>query len=304
MKILVIGGNGHVGSFLVPQLLKNGHEVWIGGRYGKPIPEGSASYGAKSVVCTTNDEESLKAMAKEGFDVVMDFPGTAYKAYMALRDHTRHFIACGSQWMFGESTRVPVPEIFSTRCFSDGYARRFDEIREMIADSGTHQAVFTAIMPPNICGPHKIPLDTLGGRDVEVHRANKRGEVVYLPDGPQCLISPCDADDIATLFRLAAEHRSAAAGQIFNVGSAYGLTASEFVRAYGYIHNVEIPIEYVSWQKYRDEISPSQGAWWHFYSHMCPDISKARKLLGYEPKYTPEQTMERAIGWMRDQGML
>ena len=76
MKILVIGGNGHVGSFLVPQLLKNGHEVWIGGRYGKPIPEDSASYGAKSVVCTTSDEESLRAMAKEGFDVVMDFHGT------------------------------------------------------------------------------------------------------------------------------------------------------------------------------------------------------------------------------------
>ena len=32
MKILVIGGTGHIGNFLVAKLLKNGHEVYIGAR--------------------------------------------------------------------------------------------------------------------------------------------------------------------------------------------------------------------------------------------------------------------------------
>lgn len=36
---------------------------------------------------------------------------------------------------------------------------------------------------------------------------------------------------------------------------------------------------------------------------MCPDISKIRKL-GYEPRYTPEESMERAVAWMRDRGMV
>jgi len=38
--------------------------------------------------------------------------------------------------------------------------------------------------------------------------------------------------------------------------------------------------------------------------HMLPDISKIRVALGYRPRYTPEQTMERAVAWMRDQGLI
>ena len=37
---------------------------------------------------------------------------------------------------------------------------------------------------------------------------------------------------------------------------------------------------------------------------MQPDISKARKLLGYAPKYTPKQTLERAVNWMRGEGLI
>ena len=131
-----------------------------------------------------------------------------------------------------------------------------------------------------------------------------RGEKVYLPDGPETLIGPCDADDIAQLFALAVENREKAAGQIFNVGSAYALTVGQFVQAYAEIYGVEIPVERVSWEKYVAEINPEKGAWWHFYAAMCPDISKARKLLGYEPCYTPEQTMKRAVEWMKAEGLL
>ena len=35
MKILVIGGTGHMGSFLVPMLLEEGHEVYVGTRGNK-----------------------------------------------------------------------------------------------------------------------------------------------------------------------------------------------------------------------------------------------------------------------------
>ena len=69
-------------------------------------------------------------------------------------------------------------------------------------------------------------------------------------------------------------------------------------------YHSEIPVEYVPWTKYRDEISPGIGYWWHFYAHMQPDISKARTLLGYAPRYTPEETLERAVNWMRERDML
>ena len=37
---------------------------------------------------------------------------------------------------------------------------------------------------------------------------------------------------------------------------------------------------------------------------MLPDISKARKLLGYEPRYTVKETMRRAVEWMKEQKLL
>jgi nucleoside-diphosphate-sugar epimerase len=127
---------------------------------------------------------------------------------------------------------------------------------------------------------------------------------VYLPDGPEPLIGPCDAEDIAQLFFLAIENREKSAGEIFNVGSAYALTGTAFIQAYADIYGVEIPVEKVSWEKYITDINPDKVAWWHFYAPMVPDISKARKLLGYEPQYTPEETLRRAVDWMKTEGLL
>ena len=305
MKILVIGGTGHVGSFLVPMLLSRGHDVAIGCRGKTSGHTGSALDSVRRVICNSGDPASLKAIAEqETFDAVVDFPGTAWNVWQAFSDSAQHIIACGSLWMLGYPHVVPTPEMTSETCVFEGYERRYQQIIDMLADSRRHKAAFTAIMPPNICGPGKIPLDTLGGRDIEVHRANQRGEKVYLPDGPEALIGPCDAEDLAQLFALAVDHRAAAAGQIFNGGSPYSLTATQFVRTMGRIHGRDIPIEYVSWERYKGEISPGIGWWWHFYAHMAPDISKARKLLGYEPRYTPEETLLRGVNWMRGQGML
>jgi nucleoside-diphosphate-sugar epimerase len=37
---------------------------------------------------------------------------------------------------------------------------------------------------------------------------------------------------------------------------------------------------------------------------MCPSIKKISEKLGYKPSYTPEETMERAVNWMRENGMI
>ncbi|MEA4823278.1 MAG: NAD-dependent epimerase/dehydratase family protein [Clostridiaceae bacterium] len=303
MKILVIGGSGHVGSHLVPILVSHGHDVAIGSRGRTAVQDGLAK--ARLIPCNSGDLDSLRAVAAaETFDAVVDFPGTAWNVWQAFRDTAEHIVACGSLWMFGLPHVVPTPERTQETCVFEGYEKRYQQIIDMLADSRRHRAAFTAVMPPNICGPGKIPLDTLGGRDIEVHRANMRGDVVYLPDGPEALISPCDAYDLAMTFALAIENRTAAAGQIFNGGSAYALTSSQFIRAMGRIYHSEIPIEYVPWERYKSEVSPGIGYWWHFYAHMCPDISKARALLGYKPLYTPEETLERAVDWMRKRQML
>ena len=248
MKILVIGGTGHVGSFLVPMLVKSGHDVYVGTRGRKPIKIQKNFDGVSFVTLDSSNEAELADLKKYNFDVVVDFPGTAYKVWQVLKNDISHLVACGSLWMFGYPKVIPTPEIQQNEVLFTGYNRRGKEIQEMKKESGKSKAVFSAVMPPNICGPGKIPLDHIGGRSIDAHKALAEGKTVYLPEGPEALIGPCDAEDLATLFALVINNREKSAGQIFNGGSKYSLTATELVRTYGKIHNVEIPIEYISWK--------------------------------------------------------
>lgn len=296
MNVLIIGGTGHVGKFLCDILVERGHTVTVASRGTKELPK-----GVSSVVCNAEKTEELLPLRNKHFDTVAIFPGMTGTVYDALAGYVPHIIACGSLWMYGAPRTVPTPEVTQSECPFPEYVERYTDIGRMMADD---RSLFSAIMPPNICGPGKIPMDGLGGRDIEVHKAHRRGETVFLPDGAESLISPCDAYDIAMLFALCAEQPERSGNQLFNVGPKQGITATQFIRTYAEIYHTEIPIEYVSWEWYRNEISPNIGCWWHFYTHMCPDISKASSLLGFAPKYTVQETMERAVKWMYDTHLL
>ncbi len=304
MKILIVGGTGHMGTYLAPKLVKRGHEVYVGTRGKTKRREESAFEGVHFITCDVGDEESVLGLKEYAFDVIVDFPGAAYRIWQLLGDSVSHIVACGSLWMFGYPHEIPTPEKTQERCWYAGYQKRYEQLLEMIDKKNAKKAVVTGMMIPNVCGAGKIPLDQYGRRDLENHKAMQRGETVCVPDGAECLIGPCDAEDIAEAFALAIENRENAANQLFNVGAAYSLTIAEFIKAYGEIYGVELPVEKVSWEKYIEEVNPQQGAWWHFYAHMLPNIQKAQKLLGYAPSYTPQQTMRRAVEWMKEEGLL
>jgi len=302
MRIGVIGGTGHIGAFLVPMLAEAGHRVAVFTRGRQPRPTAAGWAGVVMLEGDADDPTALAALAEWEPDAVVEIPGAAARVHAALAGRTGHLVAIGSLWMYGLPRVVPTPEEPQSPCPFEGYAARYDEIRAMAASSGG--AAFTAIMPPNIAGPGKIPLDCLGGRDPEQHRAHAAGREVVLPEGPDALVGPCDAEDIARCVLLALENRAAAAGRIFNVGSASALTWPEIVAAYGRIYRVTLPIRRIGWEEYRERVSPGMGWWWHMQAHMCPDISLARTLLGYAPRYSPEETLARGVEWMRGTGIL
>ena len=307
MRVAVIGGTGHIGGFLTAQLVADGHEVTVITRGQKPFPRGGA-WEEVSIVKADyrlGDRQWQELIRDVRADVVVDIiQADMAGTYEAIRGFAGHYVVCGSVWMLGVPTRVPAPEVSFGPAIGENYQRRFDEIQSVMAQAERDGFAVTVILPPNICGPGKIPLDLRGGRDIEAHRAHQRGEPVQLPQGCNTLIGPCDASDVAQGFRQAVRHREAAAGHIFNVGAPYALRAAEFVAAYGGIYGVEIPIEWIPHEIFYGEVLPASGANAHFRAHMCPDLSKIRARLGYEPDFTPEQTMERAVEWTRSQGLL
>jgi len=305
MNILIIGGTGHIGGFLNDLLMEDGHHV-VDMTSGRKAPRNRIELVAMRYQDALKDGSFQTLLRQRNFDVVVDILqqdiGNVYSA--CVENGVSHLLACGSIWMFGRPKIVPTPELAQTACPFDGYQKRFQEMQHTLERSKTNSCAFSAIMPPNICGPGKIPLDGQGGRSIEVHRSHQRGEEVILPYPGTNLVGPCDAEDVARGFVCAIKNRRAAGGEIFNVGSAYALTAEKFIQTYAGIYGTTISIRPVSPEKYANEILPDVGANFHFLEHMCPDISKISSCLGYRPRYTPEQTMERAVRWMRDQKLL
>jgi len=310
LKTLIIGGTGHTGTNLTRMLIQDGQDVTVMSSGRTPIPEGDCYDRVKYVTMQYSpslQDGSFSAMLNdERPDAVVDIlQGDIGAIYSASRKAgVSHVVACGSIWMFGRAKVVPTPEITQTECPFPDYQRRYSQLLQILELSKNEGFAVSAIMPPNICGPGKIPLDGMGGRSLELHQAHQHGEEVTLPYPGTNLIGPCDAEDVARGFFCAVKDRESAAGEIFNVGSAYALTAERFITTYGEIYNTTIPIRYVSAQTYITEISPELGANFHFLEHMCPDISKISSRLGYRPRYTPEEAMERAVRWMFDTGLL
>jgi nucleoside-diphosphate-sugar epimerase len=309
MKVVVIGGTGHIASHLVPMLAAEQIEVVVIAR-GKTQP--AAEHGSDRVRTVqgeyrANDPQwsAVLREAADNADTVIDLLGVDLAAtFETVTDRCGHVIACGSTWMLGMPRRVPCPAVPQGQAFGEAYQRRWEVIQRLLAASGRTGPSFTAILPPNICGPGKIPLETRGGRSIDVHRELSRGAPVKLPAGADALLGPCDAEDVARGFFLALTQVARAAGRAFSVGSAHALTSSEFVAVYAELYGVRIPIERIPWEPFCRDVAPDPGARFHFEAHMCPDISEARQVLGYEPRFTPAQTMRRAVDWMRQRNLI
>ncbi len=307
MKILIIGGTGHIGKFLTPMLVRNGYEVTVltrGATPPGPEPEWERVERLQGAY-VRGTQDWAQSVAARRPEVVVDILGADVEAlYRSVRPHCRHLVCCGSVWMLGTPRRVPTPEIPQTPCPFAGYRRRFEELQRLRKAAAADGVAFTAILPPNICGPGKVPLDTRGGRSLEVHRALARGAEVALPFPGNNLIGPCDAEDIARAFVLAIENPDAARNEFFNVGSAYALTLEQFVSTYADIYGKPLPIRWVGADEFVLDILPEPGAHFHFIANMCPAIDKIKTKLGYVPRHTPEQTLARAVSWMRERGMV
>jgi len=307
MKTAVIGGTGHIGRFLVPMLVEQGCSVTVITRGGTPRPATTAWQEVQMIAASYKraDEPWRKLIAGVGAEAIVDILGSDVPGtYEAARGACRHYVVCGSVWMYGQAKTVPTPEQTQGPCEFEWYAMRYAELQATLAKARVDGVAFTAVMPPNICGPGKVPIDCRGGRDVAAHRSHIRGDPVTLPVGCQTLIGPCDASDVARGFALAVASPDKAAGEVFNVGPAYALTAPQLVRTYADIYGTTIPIAYVPWEQFLNDVLPDPGANFHFRGHMAPDISKIRSVLGCRPQFTPEQTLARAVEWMRDQKLI
>src|SRR5437868_7956957 len=128
MRVVVIGGTGHIGTFLVPRLVNAGHEVIVASR-GKrepyvPHPVWSA---VQRIEIDRNAEDAagtfgarIAALEAEAVvDLICFTPASAQQLVDALRSRQTPLLHCGTIWVHGRRTDGPTTEEDPRHPFGD-----------------------------------------------------------------------------------------------------------------------------------------------------------------------------------------
>jgi nucleoside-diphosphate-sugar epimerase len=315
MKIVVIGGSGHIGTYLVPRLVRAGHEVVnISRGQRSSYTEDDAWQQVRQLSADRKAEDAdgtfPARVAGLRPDVVIDLIcftlDSATALVEGLRGETGHLLHCGSIWRSGPSLKVPVTEDNGTPPFG-WYGIAKAAIAAMLKEeTRSGGLVTTSLHPGHIVGPGWQPIGPLGNTSPEVWRKLSAGEQVDIPGIGAELLHHVHADDVAQGFEKAVAQRDKAAGEDFNVVAPSALNVRGYAQIAASWFGQQADLKTVTWDEFRRGTTEDDGEWsWeHLVRSQYASIGKARERLGYAPRYEPEDAVLESVRWLIDHGQL
>lgn len=314
-RIVIIGATGHIGTYLVPRLVRAGHDVVAvtRGRSEPYLPDRAWD----QVERVTLDRAALEAAGTFGNaiaqlrgDVVMDnicfTLESARQLVDALRGRVRQFIHIGTIWTHGFSEVVPTPEDVTKRPFGD-YGVQKAAIEDYLLDLARRDGFPATILHPgHIVGQGWSPLNPAGHFDDAAFRTIARGETLALPNFGMETVHHIHADDIASLAILAMTNWSVAVGEAFHAVSPGAVTLRYYAEAMYRWFGHEPALSFHSWNEWKDMQSPENAAatWEHIARSPNASIEKGRRLLGYAPRYSSLAAVQESVTWLIANGKL
>ncbi|MFB3880166.1 MAG: NAD-dependent epimerase/dehydratase family protein [Armatimonadota bacterium] len=312
MRTVVIGGTGHVGTFLVPRLVALGHEVVCISRQKR---EPYQPHGAWQLVRQVAiDRAAADAAGEFGAevaalepDVVIDMicftPDSARQLVEALRGKVRHFLHTGTVWVHGPSVEVPTTEEQPRTPFGDYGIQKAAIEDYLLGEARRNGFPATIVHPGHIVGPGWPPLNPQGNFSVEVFGQLARGEELTLPNLGLETVHHVHADDVAQVFVKAIANWSTAVGQSFHAVSPAALSLRGYAESVARWFGHEAKLRFLPWEEWRKTVSEEEaGSTWDHIAHSpnC-SIEKGRRLLGYEPRYRSLEAVHEAVTWLVQQ---
>ena len=317
MRILVIGGTGHIGSYLVPRLVLAGYEVQVVARNPKP------QYGdprvawnrVKWVVADRRAEEDdgswHRRMKAIDVDAVVDLicftPEQNRIMAEAFEGRIDHFLHCGTIWAYGPATRAPYNEDYPRRPITEYGSLKAAIEADLLHRYRRKGFPATIVHPGHVSGRGWLPIDPQGCRSgVRIYEDLALGNTVYLPDTGLATLHHVHADDVAQVFELAIRHREAALGESFSAVAPYAMAligCCEFVAS---LFGKEPTFKFVPLENLGEVLGERAAAMTksHVMHSPCCSIEKAQRLLGYRPRFTTEQIYKECIEYLLDSGQL
>jgi len=314
MRIAVIGATGHVGTYLVPRLVRAGHEIVALSRGDREPYHPAPEWGAVARLAVDRDAEDAAGtfggrIAALGADVVIDMicftPESARQLVDALRPARPLLLHCGTIWVHGPAARVPLTE---------------DEPRTAFGDYGTGKAAIEALLwretiaggvpsvvlhPGHISGPGWPVITPAGNLDADVWRRLATGESLALPDLGLGVLHHVHADDVAQAFERALT-RPAAIGASFHVVAGQAMTLRGLATGVAAWFGREPVLDLVDWPEFARRAGADNAAATraHVERSIAASIDRARAVLGYAPRYTTLDALREALRWLVASGQV
>ncbi len=315
MRIVVIGGSGHVGSFLVPRLVVAGHDVIVVSRGGQSPYHAHRAWQHFELHAIDRD----KAEADGSFggkilalkpDAVIDLIcfklDSARHLVEALRDDIQHLLHCGSIWVHGPSAIVPTTEAQPRKPFGE-YGIQKAAIEAYLLDEARRTGFpATVLHPGHLVGPGWAPLNPAGNFNLDVFNLLAAGEEVSLPNLGLETVHHVHADDVAQAFELALDNWMSAVGENFHVTSPAALTLRGYAEAISTWFGRPAQLRFAPLDAWKTTVCAEDAGPTidHVSRSSICSIAKAERLLGYAPRYTSLQAVEESLQWLIEDGQV
>jgi nucleoside-diphosphate-sugar epimerase len=313
MRVVIIGGTGHVGTYLVPRLVEAGHEVIEVSR-GQREPY--QPHGAwKSVQRVQIDREQAEAAGDFGpricalkpdavIDMICFKPDSARHLVDALRGQVQHFLHCGTIWVHGPSVEVPTTEDQPRRPFGEYGIQKAAIEAYLLEEARRGDFPVTILHPGHIVGRGWHPLNPAGHFNSAVFTTLARGEELALPNLGMETVHHVHADDVAQGFMQALAHWSTAVGQSFHMVSPAAISLRGYAEGMAAWFGQPAHLKFLPWEDWRKTVSPqeAQATWDHIAHSPNCSIARAERLIDYRPRYRSLQAVQESVSWLIEHG--
>jgi nucleoside-diphosphate-sugar epimerase len=320
MRILVIGGSGFIGRYLVPELIARGHTVGVVVR-----PRSSASLPAAAERIRADRQrlgESAEELRAFHPDVVVDLilsSGRQGEELMRVfRGHAGRIVAITSMDVYratsilhgleeGEPQPVPLTEDSALRTRLQTYPlesiRMLQQVFGWLDDDYDKIPVERAVMADAELPATVLRLPMVYGPGDRLHRLFPL--LKRMDDGRRTIVLPESlaqwrgsrgyVENVAWACALATASPHAS-GRIYNVADADTPTELEWARLVGRVAGWTGSIVVVPDEEAPDSVKLPGN----LRQHWVPDTTRIRRELGYADPVPVEESIRRTIEWQRE----
>jgi nucleoside-diphosphate-sugar epimerase len=323
-RVVIIGGSGHVGTYLAPRLVEAGYEVMnvTRGQSQPYLPHAAWNDVHNIRIDREQAEQDVsfgQQIADLKPDIVIDMVcfklSSAQQIVEALRGHVQHFLHCGTVWVHGSPVQQPTtedsprrplippdvaPEDIESFIRNDYGAQKAAIETYLLDEARRNRFPATLLHPGHIVGTGHHPINPQGNKNPQVFEKLAAGEPLLLPNFGLETVHHVHADDVAQAFMCAIQHWNTSVGEAFHTLSPAALTLRGFAEAVAGWFGQEAKLEFVPWETFCQRVSERdwRATWDHIAHSPNGSIAKAQRLLGYQPRYTSLQAVYESLQWL------